>query len=98
MQCKLVDDVVLDSRCGGRRTRLERHVERLSQIAQLPVLRAKVVPPLTDAMGFVDGHAGDSLRHQPLLKRRLHESLGSNVQQMQVTLLDAVTYATMLAA
>src|SRR5258708_26281637 len=55
-QLQLVDDVALHAFGGGRGEGVERDSGKiLAQPAELPILGAEVAPPLTDAIGFVDG-------------------------------------------
>src|SRR5205085_2488558 len=52
---QLGDDVAPHPVGGRRRERVQRNArEVLAQPAELPVLRTEIVPPLTDAVRFVD--------------------------------------------
>ncbi len=62
--------------------------EDLRQLAQHPVFGAEVVAPLADAVGLVDGHQGDGQLAQAVDHRRLHQSLGGHVEQVQGSGLD----------
>ena len=67
-QLQLLHDVVANARRRRRRERLERHVgEHLAQLGETSVLGAEVVPPLADAVRFVDRDGAD------LELRQLHE-------------------------
>ncbi len=58
--------------------------EQLGQATQGAVLGAEVVAPLADAMGLVDGDQGQRQGLQARQHRGLHQSLGRDVQQVQL--------------
>ena len=50
---------VPNDRCRGRGTReRSRAWQAFDHLADLEVFRSEIVPPLADAMGFVDGYEG----------------------------------------
>ena len=101
--------VVACLRVGGGGAREDRHVwEELSQLAELHVLRAEVVPPLADAVRLVDGEQGDARARRGAAMRarrrrarpagargsRRHERLGRDVQEVQLAGVQGAQHAS----
>ena len=61
--------------------------EALGQQRQLQILGPEIVPPLRYAMGFVDGEQGQGQRLQPIEKAGAQQSLGGDIEQIQLALL-----------
>jgi hypothetical protein len=81
-QVQLVDDVPSDRLRGRRRERVERRLgESLAQTRELPVLGAKVVAPMADAVSLVDGERPHSQLAQEVLEPFRHNPLGRDEQQ-----------------
>ena len=65
-QLKLIEDVVANPLSRARGERRDRAVGKMDpQAAQLPVFGTKLVSPLRDAVGFVDGEERDGHTLQP---------------------------------
>ena len=84
-QRKTLDDLGASAGVGGRGERDAGHVrEPLLEQVELQVVGSKIVPPLRDAVGLVNGEQRDS----DLLKQRegafLGEALRGNVEQVQL--------------
>ncbi len=82
-QAQLGDDVAAYLRRRRRRVGVDGDlVERLPQRAELPVLRAKVVAPLADAVRLVHREEGGGGALQPLEEPVHHQPLGRQVEQL----------------
>ncbi len=70
LQRKLADDVAPDARGRRRRERVNADArDQLPQQRELPILGAKVVPPLADAVRFIDGNEADAAARQQAAER-----------------------------
>ena len=81
---ELRDDLVhhLRSRGGGEGGRRGAH--QLAQLAQPQVLGPEVVPPLANAVSFVDGEERDRHPLEQAAKAGQRRSLGRNVEDLEV--------------
>ena len=87
---QLADDVLGDARRRGGGEGHDRHlaepaVKAGTELAEHAVLGPKVVAPLADAVGLVDGEAGDVELGQQGAAGGGHQPLGGEVQQAVLT-------------
>ena len=84
-KAKLRDDVAAHARGGRGRVGMQADGRpAIAQACELAVLRTEVVPPLADAMGFVDGDETDRPRRQHVEKTVAavaDQALGGDVEQ-----------------
>ena len=72
---------LLVGRCGERDAR---HIRKaFGQNAELAILGTEIVPPLRDAVRFVDGEERDIGRGEKFQQARLHEPLGCDIDQVE---------------
>ena len=72
---------------GGGEGEAGDRCEALGQHRQLQVFRPEIMAPLRNAMGLVDGEQGQGQRLQPIEKARAQQSLGGDIEQIQLALL-----------
>ena len=84
MQVKLFDDVRAHANRGRGGQRHERHVrENPAQRRNLPVLRAKIMPPFADAMRLINCERRDVPLLQVIEKAGHEQPLRRDVEQFE---------------
>ena len=87
VQRQPVDDLVARDGVGGSGERDARHVRKaLVQHRQLNIFGPEIVPPLRNAMRFVDGEQADARALEQLLETRRHQPFRRDVQQIDLAL------------
>jgi hypothetical protein len=85
LQAELGDDVVLDGRGGGGGEGDDRRRAQGGEaLAEHAVVRAKVVAPLRDAVGLVDGDQGRRALGQHLGEAGHAQALGGDEQEVEL--------------
>jgi hypothetical protein len=96
---ELVEDVVSGRHIGCRRERDRLHAaEPPSHVAQKRVFGPKIVPPLRDAMGLVDGEQIDAGAREPFRGRCVGEPFGRGVEKAHATFPNGIDDAPVLLA
>ena len=84
LQTKLSSDIVAGSGVGGGGDRQPWNpLEHLGQPSERAVFRSKVVAPLADAVGLVDGDQRQPAIGQPFQHRRLHQTLRRHIEKVE---------------
>ena len=79
-QAQLGGDILAHvGRRGGRECR-GRHVQLRAKCRQAPIVRAEIMPPLADAVGFVDHQPDDAGALQRVAKGAASEPLRGHVE------------------
>ena len=79
-------DVVLNPwRCGSGERYTDSMRKRFSEIGEAPVFRAKIVPPLRDAVSLIDSKTINPNPLEDLLRGFHEERLGRNVEHLGFT-------------
>ena len=69
--------------CGGGEGDARHRREIGGQKTEFAIFRAKVVAPLRDAVGFVDGEQGDLGARQQIARALAQQTLGRDVEQIE---------------
>jgi hypothetical protein len=79
LQCQLRDDVAANRFRGRRGVGVDGGLgEELAQATELPIFRTKIVAPMADAVGLVNGEGTHIDLLQDAVEIGLHEALGRN--------------------
>ena len=85
VQMQFLADVVARTRIGrGGHGQPRRSWKHLRQLAKAAVVGAKIVAPLTDAVGLVDGDQGQGRGLQTAQHGRLHQPFGRQIEKIKL--------------